>query len=171
MTSLAADEATLLRRFLAEQRAAVRERCAGLDAAALATAVPPSTMTLGGMLSHLAYVEDYWLGEVLLGRGPAPAWAEVDWRATPDHDWHVAAGQRPEALLAQYDAAVAGSDAILDEVLARPAGLGTSAARARRSDGERASLRWILLHLIEETARHAGHADLLREALDAGAAR
>lgn len=167
MTSLAADEATLLRRFLGEQRTAVRERCAGLDAAALDTAVPPSTMTLGGMLSHLAYVEDYWLGEVLLGRSPAPAWAEVDWDADVDFDWHVAAGREPAALLAQYDDAVAASEAILEEVLARPEGLETPAARARRSDGERASLRWILLHLIEETARHAGHADLLRESLDA----
>lgn len=171
MTSLAADEATLLRRFLDEQRAAVRERCAGLDAAALDIALPPSTMTLGGLLSHLAYVEDYWLGEVLLDRAPAPAWAGVDWEADGDFDWHVAAGQEPAALLAQYDAAVAASEAVLDEALARPEGLDTPAARARRSDGQRASLRWILLHLIEETARHAGHADLMREALDAEGAR
>ena len=163
---LAHDEATLLRTFLDEQRTAVRERCTGLDAVALDTAVPPSAMTLGGMLSHLAYVEDYWLGEVLLGRAPAPAWADVDWRADEDFDWHVAAGREPEALLAQYADAVAVSERIVDDALATPEGLDTIAARAFRSDGARPSLRWILLHLIEETARHAGHADLMREALD-----
>lgn len=155
------DETTLLRAFLTEQRAAVRRLCEGLDAAESATTLSPSTITLGGLLSHLAYVEDYWLSHVLLGRDAAPPWATVDWRADPDFDWHRAADLPPAELLAAYDAAIAASDLVLDGI----ADLDRLAVRSRH--GSTVSLRWILLHLVEEYARHAGHADLIRESIDA----
>lgn len=159
------DEITLLRAFLDEQRATVRRQCADLDAVHLATALPPSSITLGGLLSHLAFVEDHWFSHVLLGRPYAPMWAEIDWRADPDRDWELAAGRGPAELLALHDGAIAASEAILDDVLAATGGdLDRPAERSRH--GRTVSLRWILLHLIEEYARHAGHADLVRESID-----
>ena len=66
-------------------------------------------MTLGGMLKHLAYVEDSWFSEVLLGRAPGPPWNTVDWDADHDWDWHSAAGDSPGQILALWQDAVARS--------------------------------------------------------------
>ncbi|ANH38444.1 DinB superfamily protein [Nocardioides dokdonensis FR1436] len=158
-----ADEVSAVRSFLAYYRATLRRQAEGLSAAQLRQALPPSTMTLGGMLSHLAFVEDYWCSHVLHGTEPAEPWAGIDWRADPDRDWHRAADQGPEELLAQYDAALVVADAAIDRALA-DGGLDTLAVTPRH--GSAASLRWILLHLVEEYARHAGHADLIRESID-----
>jgi Protein of unknown function (DUF664) len=82
----------------------------------------------------------------------------------PDWDWHSAAADTPEQLLALWQAAVARSRSLVAEALAE----GGLARLARRTwpDGSAPSLRWILVHLIEEYARHNGHADLLRESVD-----
>ena len=95
---LAADEAGTLLGFLDYQRATFAWKCAGLDAAGLAATVGVSTMTLGGMLKHLALVEDSWFSEWLLGRDPAPPWDTVDWDADRDWEWHTAAADSPEQL-------------------------------------------------------------------------
>jgi len=102
---LTADEAGTLLGFLDYQRATFAWKCAGLDAAGLAATVGVSTMTLGGMLKHLALVEDSWFSESLFGRDPVPPWNSVDWDA--DRDWEVAHGGRglaraaPRALAGQ----------------------------------------------------------------------
>ncbi|MFZ0181278.1 MAG: DUF664 domain-containing protein, partial [Candidatus Dormiibacterota bacterium] len=115
-------------------------------------------------LKHLALVEDYWFSEWLHGRGASPPWDAVDWDADPDWDWHSAAKDTPEQLRALWHDNVDRSRARVAEALAG-GGLEQLARRAEPS-GESPSLRWILCHMIEEYARHNGHADLIREAVD-----
>ena len=159
-----ADETTMLRSFLAYYRATLRRQVEGLTQEQLATPLAPSTMTLGGMLKHLAYVEHWWFSMVLHGAEEASPWAAVDWDADEDWDWHSAKDDTPEQLLDLHAAEVARADASIDAALAT--GDLDQLAQRPRYDGNRTSLRWILVHMVEEYARHAGHADLLRESID-----
>jgi uncharacterized damage-inducible protein DinB len=163
---LRADEVTSLRGFLDHHRDTFRMKCAGLTRAQLAQPLPPSDMTLGGMMKHLAVVDQSWLEDDFAGRGLMPPFDTVDWEADEDWEWHTARDDTPEELLALFDEAVRRSDAVLDEALA-PGGPGLDGLSVREDD-ERGpfSLRWIVLHLIEEYARHNGHADLIRESID-----
>jgi uncharacterized damage-inducible protein DinB len=161
---LAGDETATLLGFLEFQRATLAWKCGGLDAAGLRATVGASSMTLGGLLKHLAYVEDDWFSRALHGRDPAPPWDTVDWKADRDWDWHSAAEDSPEQLRALWQDAVARSRVLVKEALA-DGGLDRLAQRAW-PDGRAPSLRWILCHMIEEYARHNGHADLLRESVD-----
>lgn len=135
-----------------------------MDAAGLAATVAASSMTLGGMLKHLTWAEDLWCSRWLHGRDPEPPWDTVDWDADRDWEWRSAAEDSPEQLLARWPDAVARSRALVAEALA-DGGLERLAKRTW-PDGRAPSLRWILVHLIEEYARHNGHADLLRESVD-----
>lgn len=164
---LAADEPATLLGFLEFLRATLAWKCAGLDAAGLSATVGASTMTLGGLLKHLALVETYWFAKRLHGHAEGPPWDDVDWAADRDWDWHSAAHDSPEELRALWEAAVTRSRALVDEALAG-GGLDQLAARPRRG-GSTPSMRWIVVHMIEEYARHCGHADLLREAIDGAA--
>ena len=161
---LAADETATLLGFLDYQRATLAWKCSGLDAAGLGATIGPSTMTLGGLLKHLAYVEDAWFSRWLHGRDRQPPWDTVDWKADPDWDWHSAAQDSPEQLLSLWQAAVDRSRSLVADALAE-GGL-DRLARRTWPDGSAPSLRWILCHMIEEYARHNGHADLLRESVD-----
>jgi len=154
-------ESELLYAFLDYQRATLERKTAGLDAAQLARTLPPSTMTLAGMLKHLALVEDYWFSYVFAGNDVAPVFRDVDWKAEPDWDWTSAVADEPAALRALHDGTVVHSRAVV-------AGeeLHAASVRANRRTGEKFSLRWIVLHMIEEYARHNGHADLIRESID-----
>jgi uncharacterized damage-inducible protein DinB len=162
---IAADEAATLLGFLDYQRATLAWKCAGLDAAGLRATLAPSSMTLGGMLKHLALVEDSWFSQRLHGRPPAPPWDTVNWDADPDWDWHSAAGDTPEQLRGLWQDAVARSRSRVAEALA-DGGLGRLATGITNDRGEAPSLRWIVCHMVEEYARHNGHADLLRESVD-----
>ncbi len=165
-TPLRADEATSLRGFLDYHRDTFRMKCAGLSRAQLAQSLPPSDMTLGGMMKHLAIVDQSWLEDDFAGRGLMPPFDTVDWEADRDWEWHTARDDTPDELAALFDEAVRRSDAVLDEAL-KPGGVGLDGLSvAEAPDGGRFSLRWILLHLIEEYARHNGHADLIRESID-----
>ena len=115
---LAANEVDTLLGFLDYQRATLAWKCSGLDAAGLRATVGPSSMTLGGMLKHLAGVEDYWFSQWLHGNGPQPPSDTVDWKADPDWDWHTAAEDTPEQLLALWQDAVARSRSLVTETLA-----------------------------------------------------
>ncbi|CAB4725065.1 MAG: DUF664 domain-containing protein [Actinobacteria bacterium] len=157
-----ADEAATLLGFLDYHRDTFRSKIAGLDAGQLRTAHAPSDMTLGGMAKHLAFVEHWWLHCVFLGREFAEPWASVDWDADEDWDWHSAVDDSPDQLRAIFDEHVALSDAIVAE--AGP-DWGVMSVRSGRNDSP-FSLRWIVCHLVEEYARHNGHADLIREAVD-----
>ena len=160
----AGDELATLAGFLDFQRATLAWKCRGVDAAGMQATVGVSTMTLGGLLKHLAYVEQSWFSRALFDRAPEPPWDTVDWTADRDWEWHTAAQDAPEELFALWEAAVERSRSELAEALAR-GGLDQLAVRTW-PDGTAPSLRWILVHMIEEYARHNGHADLLREVVD-----
>jgi uncharacterized damage-inducible protein DinB len=147
--SMDGDELATLTGFLEFQRATLAWKTRGLTAEQLTQVTAKSSMTLGGMLKHLAYVEQQWFHVVLHDREPLEPWASVDWKADNDWDWHSAAQDTPEQLnaLEQGD-------------------LGQPAKRAPWRDGRVPNLRWILTHMIEEYSRHNGHADLIREAID-----
>ena len=157
-----ADERTMLVGLLQFHRDTLRRKTAGLDAGQLDTTLPPSDLTLGGMLRHMSYVEDWWCGIVLAGREPTPPFADVDWDADDDWDWHSAAGLDPVELREEFDRFTARSDELID---AAP-DLDVTAARPSRRTGGDITLRWILLHLVQEYARHNGHADLIRQSVD-----
>jgi Protein of unknown function (DUF664) len=156
-----ADELATLRGFLDYQRETFRRKSSGLSREQLATPHPPSTLTLAGLTKHLALQEDWWLGVVLTGRGHTSPFAGVDFDADPEWEFRTAVDDAPEDLVALWDRTIAASDATLS-------GLTPDAVSAKRNTdtGAGTSLRWILVHLIEEYARHNGHADLIRESLD-----
>ena len=158
------DEVATLLGFLEFHRATLAWKCAGLDAAGLRARVGASTMTLGGLLKHLALVEEGWFARSLHGLGHQPPFDAVDWAADPDWEWRTAAEDSPAELLAIWQRAVERSRVLTAEALAE-GGL-NRLAREPWSDGRTPTLRWILCHMIEEYARHNGHADLLREAVD-----
>ncbi|WP_225755668.1 DinB family protein [Actinotalea sp. Marseille-Q4924] len=160
----AGGEVETLLGFLDFLRATLEWKCAGLDAAGLRATLPPSTMSLGGMLKHLADVEDHWFSRSLHGNDPAPPWDTVDWAADRDWEWSSAADDTPDQLRELWRAAVARSRELVAQALA-DGGADRLAARTW-SDGRTPSLRWILVHMVEEYARHCGHADLLRESID-----
>ncbi|GAB2940784.1 DinB family protein [Nonomuraea sp. N2-4H] len=162
---LAGDELGMLVGYLEFHRATLAWKCAGLDSAGLNATVGASTMTLGGMLKHLAYVEDHWFARMLHDREGQPLWSTVDWKADRDWDWNSAASDSPEELRSLWEDAVERSRKLLDEALAGGGGL-DQLARRKWPDGRAPSLRWILVHMIEEYSRHNGHADLIREAVD-----
>ena len=161
---VAADETATLLGFLDYQRATFEWKCAGLDAAGLAATVGVSAMTLGGMLKHMAIVEEVWFSRSLHGNDYRPPWDAVDWQADPDWEWRTAAADSPDELRALWQASVDRSRELTAEALA-DGGLDRLAARPW-PDGQVPSLRWIVCHMIEEYARHNGHADLIRESVD-----
>ena len=161
---VAGDETATLLGSLERERAILAWKCGGLDAAGLRATVGASSMTLGGLLKHLAVVEDEYLSVRLLGQKPAPPWNTVDWDADPDWEWHSAAQDSPADLYSLWQDAVSRSRAAVTRALAD----GDLDRLAHYTDarGQSPSLRRILIDLIEEYARHNGHADLLREAVD-----
>jgi len=161
------DEVETLAGFLDYQRATMRWKCAGLDADGLRATTAASTMTLGGLYKHMAYVEDHWFSRFLHDNPRGEPWASVDWNADQDWDWHSAADDTPEELREMWESSVERSRELVDAALAK-GDLGQPSKKAWPK-GDRPSLRWILCHMIEEYARHNGHADLLREAVDGGA--
>jgi uncharacterized damage-inducible protein DinB len=161
-----ADELTMLSQYLDYHRATLVSKASGLDRAAMGKRLPPSGLTLAGIVKHLALVEDNWFGVVLAGRPVAPWYADVDWEEDQDWEFRTAPDDEPDKLLALYADVCAQSRAIVAEVAAERGLDAESVTTSRRLPGEHFTLRWILLHMIEETARHNGHADLLRENAD-----
>ena len=160
----AVSETDTLLGFLDFQRATLAWKCSDLDAAGLRATVGTSTMTLGGLLKHMAFVEDHWFSRYLHGNERSAPWDTVDWDAQPDWEWESSKQDSPEQLRTEWEDAVSRSRDLVDMALATD-GPGQLAKRAMRN-GETPSLRWILVHMIEEYARHNGHADLLRESVD-----
>ena len=161
------DEVGMLRSFLDHYRATVRLQASGLTDDQLAQPLAPSDLTLGGMLKHLAFVEDYWFSYNLAANEPAPPWDTAPWGDDPDWDWHSAAGTPHAELDALLVRAIARSDACLEATLAADPDLGQLVARLRDpAKGQTATVRWVLVHMVEEYCRHAGHADLIRQSID-----
>jgi hypothetical protein len=142
--------------FLEAQRAAVRTIVDGLDEAALTKAVLPSGWTPLGMVEHLGYAERHWFQEVLTGSAEPVPW--------PDDDHAPLTTPRPPSVVfAFYREQCERSDALLAALplSTTPVGRHPSPLASEVTD-----LRRIVLHMIEETARHAGHLDIARELLD-----
>jgi uncharacterized damage-inducible protein DinB len=160
---LSGDEYTLLTQFLDYHRATLVQKASGLTAEQRTATLGPSSLTLAGLVHHLAVVEDGWFGCTLLGLPPADWYANAPWDDDPDWEFTVAPDLDFDVVLDRYVAACENSRARTAEAFARD---GLDAVGTSQRTGEQFSLRWILLHMIEEAARHNGHADLLREAAD-----
>jgi hypothetical protein len=145
-------------------RATFRWKAGGLDATGLQTRIDSSELTLGGLLKHLAAVEDYYSTTRLRGEPIGAPWDVSDWDGSNDWEFHSAADDTPEELYALYDGAVARARSRVDAALA-DGGL-DQLVHASDDAGNHANLRRLVCDLVEEYGRHTGHADLLREAVD-----
>jgi uncharacterized damage-inducible protein DinB len=161
-----ADEAATLLGFLEYQRATLAWKCRGLTDGQLRVALPPTSMTLGGLLKHLAYVEDYWFTEVAAGQPAPEPWASIDWQADPDWEWRSAAGDSGGELRALWAERVGRSRAAVNGLVGQEGNSALGQPHPAWGGQGRVSLRWVVVHMIEEYARHNGHADLLRESID-----
>jgi hypothetical protein len=149
---------------LERQRRYVAWKCGNLDSAGLQATLGPSAMTLGGLLKHLAGVEDDMFSVKLHGQNPHPPWDAVDWDADRDWEWHSAAEDSPEQLMSLWQEAVGRSRTLVAGAIAG-GGLDRPATFTW-PDGRTPSLRRLLMDMVEEYARHVGHADLIRESVD-----
>ncbi|QCX74099.1 DinB superfamily protein [Streptomyces sp. YIM 121038] len=156
---LLADERTALVGWLDLQRQILRRKCAGLSEADAHRSVLPTSpaMTMAGLVRHMRWTEHTWLEVLFLGGDETrnPSFDETD----EDADWRTE-GIPLAQLLAEYEAQCARSN----EIVAAASLDDVGRHRGFRSGG--ANLRWMLVHLVEETGRHAGHADIVRELLD-----
>ena len=153
------DELTTLLGSLERQRATFAWKCTGVDAEGMRAQVGVSAITLGGLLKHMAFAEDFTFSYKLHGRSLQPMWRDHD----EDWPWYSAAHDTPAELTALWEAAVTRSRTSLAEALAAN---GLDHLGVTFPDGQRPGLRRILVDVIEEYARHTGHADLIREAVD-----
>ena len=147
-------EREMLAGFLDFQRATLLWKLEGLDDEQLRRAMVPSGTSLLGLVKHLAYVERSWFQGVWDGQEVSFPWTKED----PDADWRIEPEETTEDILALYNGECDRSR----EIVAAASSLDEIAKHPRRE----LNRRWILVHMIEETARHNGHVDLLREALD-----
>jgi len=154
---LAGGEVATLLGFLDYQRATLEWKCRGLSDEQLRDALPTSPMTLGGLLKHLACVEDSWFTEVVAGEPPVEPWAGVDFEANPGWPWRTAALDSGEYLRTLWMEAVNRSRAVVQAQLGQGAEAALSDMHADWQLPQPVSFRWVLVHLIEEYARHNGH--------------
>ncbi len=143
-------EKATLREYLGNYRLTLDMKCGGLDAEQLARrSVPPSTLSLLGLIRHLAQMENHWFQRVLQGKTDRP-----------DFNGAVADPAVVEEAFAAWKAEIVAADEWLDALDEDDLG------RNVPFDDDSVSVRDVLVHVIEEYARHAGHADLLRECID-----
>jgi uncharacterized damage-inducible protein DinB len=160
-SDLRADERTTLEQVLEYQRQCVNAQVADLDDdEARARVLGATDMTAGGILKHLAWAEDRWFHGKLLGLPLPEPWASMPDPADPDGPFRTSDADSVEDLVALYATSCARSRATLSGFDS----LDATAAVESFGAGP-ASLRWILVHMIEEVARHAGHLDVIRDAL------
>jgi uncharacterized damage-inducible protein DinB len=152
------DERTMLTTFLDYTRATVHAKCADVAAAGARSAPLPSSplMTLSGIVNHLRWVENWWFDVVFQDLPNTAPWTEED----IDREWRIAVERPIDELLAEYEQQCQRNR----ELVAR-LDLDTPAKNTVR-DGLTVTLGWIVLHMVEETARHNGHLDVLRELAD-----
>ncbi|MEO3856706.1 DinB family protein [Acrocarpospora sp. B8E8] len=148
------DEKESLRASLDRHRTAIDWKISGLDDEGLRRRMTPSGTSLLGLVKHLGAVEYGWFCQTF-GRETEPLPFVDD---DPDADLRVEPGESTAEILAFYARARAASDRVIDELDVEDLGKAWS--------GQTVSLRWVLIHMIEETARHAGHIDIVRELID-----
>lgn len=160
----AGDEVATLLGSLERQRATFAWKAGGLDEAGLNATVGASSVTLGGLLKHLAFMEDLNFSKVLLGRDLGPPWSDMD-RDLDGWDWRTT-GEAAKQLYSLWRDAVDRSRAAIAEALATGAGLDQPVRDEISDADEQPTMRRVLIDMIEEYARHVGHADLIRESVD-----
>lgn len=154
-------EKATLREYLGNYRLTLEMKCGGLDPEQLARrSVPPSSLSLLGLIRHLAQMENHWFQRVLQGRTDLPRLYKTDDDADADFHGAVADPAVVEEAFATWKAQIAAADEWLDALDEDDLG------RNVVYGGETVSIRDVLVHVVEEYARHAGHADLLRECVD-----
>lgn len=152
----AADEKTTLLAYLDYQRATMLMKVAGLNDEQAKVSPVPSGTSLWGLLAHLTMVERWWFTAVVADAEEVSfPWSDDD----PDADWRGPEGATLASLVADYEAECERSREVM-----RDADLDTACSMRRARHGW--SVRSVVVHMIEETARHAGHADILRELVD-----
>ncbi len=152
-----ADERTMLNAWLDYHRATLLQKCEGLDPSLLVRAsVPPSSLSLLGLVRHMMLVEWWWFEHIFAdGPTPEPIATDVD----SDADFNLLDPDRVDADMAAFLHQCDHSRVIVE-------GTDSLNVCSSSSDREARELRWIMVHMIEEYARHNGHADLLRECID-----
>ncbi|RZT27756.1 uncharacterized protein DUF664 [Kribbella sp. VKM Ac-2569] len=159
--NVTADERRSLEQFLDFHRAGVLQTLDDVsDTEATTRLFPATELTVGGIVKHLAAMEDLWFSHKLLDVPSAEPWRSAPFDQDPDWEFHSAAGNTVAELRELYENACDASRKIAAQVES----LDELAVRA--SFGEKlVSLRWIYLHMLEETAQHRGHLDLLMDAV------
>ena len=152
------DERTTLIAFLDYLRESIIRKATGLSDAEVRKPMVASGTSLMWLVKHLTDVESYWFDVVFVGGDLGEAFSPTREATQPDDEI--------EELIAQYRAAIARANAV-----AVAAGSLEAPATKLHRRSQQVKLRWILVHMIEETARHAGHADIIRELLDGNAGR
>ena len=150
-------ERAMLESMLDWYRDGVVAKVAGLPDRVIHTVPGPSATSVAGLLKHLALVEDSWFTHRFAGEAEPEPWASVDWDADPDWDFHSAAADPLDDLVELYRRACERSRAVAARHALDDVGVDTSRYEF--------TLRFILVHLLEETARHLGHLDILIELL------
>jgi hypothetical protein len=161
---MAGTEAEHLLGALDRLRTTFRWKAGGLDEAGLRQRTAASSLTLGGLLKHLALVEDWYTTMKLRGEPLGEPWASLGMDGSDDWEFRSAADDTAEELYALWDGAVSRSRDRISAALAED-GL-DQLVHASDDRGNRASMRRLICDLVEEYGRHTGHADLLREAVD-----
>ncbi|TCC59440.1 DUF664 domain-containing protein [Kribbella pittospori] len=161
---VAGDEVAQLVGALERLRTTFRFKADELDAAGMQARIGASTLTIGGLLKHLAANEDYMFKVKFRGEPMGEPWTVNGWRDDNDWEFNSAVDDTPEELYAWWDGAVERSRATLQAAVA-DGGL-DQPAHIAWPDGQHASLRRLVCDLIEEYGRHTGHADLIRESID-----
>ncbi|BBH65189.1 hypothetical protein ACTI_18740 [Actinoplanes sp. OR16] len=159
-----ANEQDGLLAYLAQMRYVIRLTAYGLTGEQLRSASSASPLTVGGLIKHCASTEESWMSTVRGEQRP------VDYGAY-EADFALAEGETIEDVFARYDAVAAATEKTVRDIadLDHPIPVDKSVPWNPK-DVDSWSLRWVLLHLIQETARHAGHADIIRESVDGATA-
>ncbi len=153
------DERSTLLGMLDYHRAVLLRKSWNLDRAQLESTLPPSDLTIAGLVHHMAFVEEYWFRHLFAGLDEREPWAGVDWSVDPDWEMDIAPSLGHDLLVAQFERSIAESRDIVDATADLD-------QRGRIERGLDVNLRWILVHMVEEYARHCGHADLIRQSID-----
>jgi uncharacterized damage-inducible protein DinB len=146
--------------YLDYYRELVIDKAGGLTREQANTRLMPSTLTLIGLIHHLAFVEQWWFHEFFEGDDRLEPWASIDWEQDSDREMSMSSELEPDLVIERYRNAFETSRRITEATES------VEQLSVMDRDGEHRSLRWILVHMIEETARHCGHADLIRESID-----
>jgi uncharacterized damage-inducible protein DinB len=146
-------ERELLTTFLDYHRQTVLLKVEGVSDADLRRTMTPSGLSLLGLIKHLAYVERSWFQDEFAGEDVSFPWTDED----PNADFRIEPDETTQDIFTLYQAEVKRSREIVAV---------SSLDDIARGDKRKPSLRWIMIHMIEETARHNGHVDLMREAID-----